>query len=334
MSASFVAMRAVLFDRYGPPEVLRLGKVERPQPGDGEVLIKVVATTVNRTDCAIRAGAHFVDRFGYSIVTTGNPFKALRHPVTKTLGTELAGVVEAIGPGVREFAVGDEVFGMNAGKFGAHAEYVSMRESAPIVTKPSGISFEEAAAVSDGALLALGCLRKAGVHDGQRVMVYGASGAIGTAGVQLAGILGADVTAVCNLANVDVVRSLGPDRVIDYQTEDFLPTGARYDVIFDAVGKLPFARCRHALGKRGVYAPTDGWSNLFWAPWTSVAGGPKVRMQIPPRYRKTDVLFLRGLLESGAYRAVIDRRYPLEQVVEATTYVETEQKTGNVVLTV
>jgi NADPH:quinone reductase-like Zn-dependent oxidoreductase len=209
-----------------------------------------------------------------------------------------------------------------------------MRESAPIVRKPSSISFEDAAAVSDGGLLALGCLRKARLRRGQRILVYGASGSIGTAGVQLARHLGADVTAVCNTANVDVVRSLRPQRVIDYEQEEFLQAGDRYEVIFDAVGKLSFGRCKGFLVKNGVYAPTDGWSNMFWGPWTSIAGDARVRFQIPPHYRKEDVLFLRGLMESGDYRAVIDRRYPFERVVEATEYVETAQKTGNVVLTV
>src|SRR5262249_53790066 len=236
------------------------------------------------------------DRVGYSIVTTGNPFAALTRPSTRILGTELSGVVDAIGPAVSGFAVGEEVFGINAGKFGAHAEYVRMRESAPLVRKPSDLSFEDAAAVSDGALLALGCLRKAGLRAGQRILIYGASGSIGTAGVQLARHLGADVTAVCNTPNVELVASLGADRVIDYLVEDFLPVGERYDVIFDAVGKLSFGRCRGSLVHGGVYAPTDGWSNLFWAPWTSVAGRTKVRIQIPPKYRKEDVLFLRGLI--------------------------------------
>jgi NADPH:quinone reductase-like Zn-dependent oxidoreductase len=326
-------MRAVVFDRYGPPNVVRLAEVERPVPRDGEILIKVHATTVNRTDCAIRAGAHLVDRLGYSIVTTGNPFKGLRRPAAPILGTEFAGEVEAVGRGVNGFGVGDPVFGINAGKFGAHAEYLGMREDAAVVRKPSSISFEDGASVCDGALLALGCLRKARLRRGQRILIYGASGSIGTAGVQLARHLGAEVTAVCNTANVEVVSSLGPDRVIDYEQEEFLHAGERYEVIFDAVGKLPFGRCRDFLAKGGVYAPTDGWSNLFWGPWTAIVGDAKVRYQIPPHYRKEDVLFLRGLMESGAYRAVIDRRYPLERVVEAMEYVETAQKTGNVVLT-
>ena len=327
-------MRAIVFDRYGPPGVLHLDDVERPVPKDDEVLIKVHATTVNRTDCAIRAGAHLVDRVGYSIVTTGNPFKAMRRPVMRILGTELAGEVEGTGRAVSGFTVGEHVFGINAGKFGTHAEYLCMRESAPIVRKPSDLSFEDAAAVTDGALLALGCLKKARLRSGQRILIYGASGSIGTAGVQLARHYDADVTAVCNTSNLELVGTLGADRVIDYEVEDFISSGDTYDVIFDAVGKLSFGRCKDSLAKGGVYVPTDGWSNMLWAPWTSVVGNTKVRIQIPPHYRKEDVLFLRGLIESGRYRAVIDRRYPLERVVEATEYVETGQKIGNVVLTV
>jgi NADPH:quinone reductase-like Zn-dependent oxidoreductase len=270
------SMRAVVFDRYGPPSVLRLADVDRPAPRVGEILVRVHATTVNRTDTAIRAGAHLVDRVGYSIVTTGNPFTGLRRPAAPILGTEMSGVVEAIGDGVDGFDVGDEVFGINAGKFGAHAEYLCMRETAAVVRKPSSIGFEDAAAVSDGALLALGCLRKARLRPGQRILIYGASGSIGTAGVQLARHLGADVTAVCNAANVDVVRSLGPARVIDYQQEEFLAAGERYDVIFDAVGKLSFGRCRDFLTKGGVFAPTNGWSNLFW--------GRGRRSSVTPRF--------------------------------------------------
>jgi NADPH:quinone reductase-like Zn-dependent oxidoreductase len=199
---------------------------------------------------------------------------------------------------------------------------------------PANMSFEEAAAVSDGFLNAVWCLRLADPHAGQKVLVYGASGSIGTAGVQLAKYFGADVTAVCNTKNVVMVRSLGADRVIDYTSEDFTKNGETYDVIFDAVGKHSFERSKGSLKRGGSYLATDGFKNLFLALWTSRVGDKKVLFQLPPRYTKKDMLFLKQLIEAGKYRAVIDRRYPLEEVVEAARYVQTEQKAGNVVLTI
>ena len=318
-------MRAVVFDTYGAPEVLRLEEVERPVPKADEVRVKIHATTVTRSDCAVRAGKPFISRF----------FTGLRRPKQRILGTELAGEVEAVGAAVHEFGVGDHVFGTTSTfRFGTHAEFICMQESAPLAHKPAGMSFEEAAAVCDGAILALMCLRPAGLRKGQRILVYGASGSIGTAGVQLARYFEADVTAVCNTKNLELVRSLGADRVIDYTQEDFTKNGETYDVIFDAVGKHSFKRCQGSLKRDGVYLATDGLRNLFLALWTSRIGGKKVLFPIPPRYTKKDVLFLKELIETGKYRAVIDRRYPLEEVVEATRYVETKQKTGNVVLTI
>jgi NADPH:quinone reductase-like Zn-dependent oxidoreductase len=209
-----------------------------------------------------------------------------------------------------------------------------MRESAPLAHMPAGMTFEEAAAISDGAILALMCLRAANLRKGQRILIYGASGSIGTAGVQLAKYFGADVTAVCNTKNLELVRSLGADRVIDYTQEDFTQNGQTYDVIFDAVGKHSFRRCRGSLELGGIYLPTDRLGNIIWAALTRRIGGKKVLFQIPPRYTKQDVLLLKELIEAGKYRPVIDRTYPLEDVVEAVRYVETEQKTGNVVLTI
>ena len=319
-------MRAVVHDRYGPPDVLRLEEVERPVPKDDEVLVKIHATTVNRTDCGFRAAKPFIIRF----------FTGLRRPKWRIPGSEFAGEVEAVGAAVSEFAVGDRVFGANVGRFGAHAEFVCVRETAPLAKMPSDVTFEEAAAVCDGAILALNCLRLADIRSGQRLLVYGASGSIGTAAVQLGRHLGADVTAVCNTKNLELVRSLGADPVIDYLQEDFTKSGERYDVIFDAAGKTSFAHCRRSLVKGGIYLPTDGWWNLMLALLARRIriGDKRVLMAIPPRYGKADVLLLKRLLEAGSYRAVIDRSYPLEQVVEASRYVETGQKTGNVVLTV
>jgi len=317
-------VRAVVHDRYGPPEVQRLEEVQRPVPADDEVLIKVHATAVNRTDCGFRSAEYFLSRF----------YTGLLRPKRRTLGSELAGEIEAVGAAVTEFDVGDRVFGVNVPRYGTHAEFVCMRESAPLAHMPAGLTFEEAAGVCDGAILALGLLRRAELRKGKRILVYGASGSIGTAGVQLAKHFDAHVTAVCDTKNIETVRSLGPDEVIDYTQEDFTKNGERYDVIFDSVGKHSFKRSRDSLSPGGIFLVTDGWENLFLAAWTWRVGDKRVVWDIPPRYRKQDVVFLKELIEAGKYRAVIDRTYPLEQVVEATRYVETGQKTGNVVLTV
>jgi NADPH:quinone reductase-like Zn-dependent oxidoreductase len=319
-------MTAVVYDRYGPPEVLRLEEVERPLPKDDEVLIRVLASTVNRTDTGLRSAEYFISRF----------FTGLLRPKRKIPGTELAGIVEAVGSAVTEFEVGDHVFGVSASTAGAHAEFVCLPESAPLGHKPTGMTFEEAAAVPDGVILALSFLRRVDLRKKRKLIIYGASGSIGTAGVQLARYFDTDVTAVCNTKNVELMRSLGADRVIDYTREDFTKDGETYDFIFDAVGKLSFKQCRGSLKRGGIYASTDlgpYWQNPFLALWTARFADKKVLFPIP-RYTKKDVLFVKELVEAGKYRAVIDRRYPLEAVVEANTYVETGEKTGNVVLTV
>jgi NADPH:quinone reductase-like Zn-dependent oxidoreductase len=315
-------VKAIVYDRYGPPEVLRVDEVDQPVPKDDEVLVRVHATTVNRTDCHIRAADPFLWRF----------FGAgLLRPKQRILGRELAGEVEALGAAVTAFALGDRVFG---GRSGANAEFVCVREGGLLAHIPSGVSFEEAAAVPDGALSALTCLKRMDLREGKRILVYGASGSIGTAGVQLAKHFGADVTAVCNTKNLELVRSLGADRVIDYTQEDFTKNGERYHVVFDAVGKHSFRRCRGSLEPGGLYISTDGLHNFVLSLVTSRIGDKKVLLPISPRPTRKDVVFLRELIEAGKYRAVIDRTYPLEEVVEATRYVETRQKTGNVVLTV
>jgi len=317
-------MRAVVHDRYGPPEVLRLEEVERPVPKDDEVLVKIHATTVNRSDCGWRSAKPFITRY----------FTGLRRPKRRILGSELAGEVEAVGKAVTEFEVGDRVFGVNY--FGAHAEFVCMPEDRPLAQMPSGMSFEEAATVCDGAILALTCLSKADLREGRSILIYGASGSIGTAAVQLAKYFEADVTAVCNTKNLELVRSLGADRVIDYTQEDFTENGTTYDVVFDAVGKHSFRRCRRSVKPGGIYIETDLgflWHVPILAFATRRIGDKRVTLPTP-NYTKKDVLLLRELIEAGRYRAVVDRSYPLEQVVEATRYVETGQKTGNVVLTV
>ena len=315
-------MKAVVHDRYGPPDVLRLEDVERPSPAEDEILIRVHASTVNRTDCHRRAAKPFFWRF----------FAGLLRPRRRILGGEVAGEVEAVGTAVSEFAVGDAVFGTSGPKLGAHAEYLCRRQSGLIAHKPADLSFEEAAAVPDGALSALTCLRRSGLRAGQTILVYGASGSIGTAAVQLARYFDADVTAVCSTKNLELVRSLGADRVIDYTQEDFTRNGQTYHVVFDAVGKLTFGRCKSSLKPGGIYVATDGLRNFPLGLWTSRFGDKKVALPLPD-WKSEDLLFLRELIEAGRYRPVIDRAYPLEDVVEATRYVETQQKTGNVVLT-
>src|ERR1700716_2158184 len=324
-------MRAVVYDRYGPPDVLRLEEVARPIPKEDEVLVKVFASTVNRSDVHIREANR---AGGPAVMFLSRLVSGLRRPRQPILGSEFAGVVEVVGAAVTEFAAGDRVFGSTGLRFGAHAEFMCVRAGARIAHMPAGMSFEEAAPICDGALNALMCLKEADLRKGRRILIYGASGAIGTAGVQLAKYFGADVTAVTSTKNLELVRSLGADRVIDYTQEDFTRNGETYDVIFDAVGKQSFGRCRGSLQRGGGYLATDGFRNLILALWASRIGDKKVIFQIPPRYTKKDVLFLKDLIEAGRYRAVIDRCYPLEDVVEATRYVETEQKTGNVVLTI
>jgi len=324
-------MKAVVYDKYGPPEVLRIEEVAQPIPNEDEVLVKVHATTVNRSDVHTREANR---GSGLAISLLSRLVSGVRRPRRRILGSEYAGEVEAVGAAVKEFAVGDHVFGNSGLRFGAHAEFMCVRESARISRLPAGMTFEEAAPITDGALNALMCLKLADLRKGRRILVYGASGAIGTAGVQLARHFGADVTAVCSTKNVELVRSLGADSVIDYTREDFTKNGQTYDIIFDAVGKVSFRHCLDSLEPGGLYLPTDGFENLFLALWTPRFRGKKVVFQIPPRQPKQDVQFLKGLIEAGEYRPVIDRRYRLEDVIEATKYVETQQKTGNVVLTI
>ena len=241
-------MKAVVQDRYGPPEVLRIEEVERPVPKDDEVLIRVRASTVTQTDTHIRRADLFLWRFVFG----------LRRPRWRTLGVELAGEVEAVGASVREYKVGDEVFGQPSSFVGAHAEYICVSERAALAHKPAGLSFDEAAAVCDGASQALGTLRQADVQEGRRLVIYGASGSLGTAAVQLAKHFGAHVTAVCGTSHVELVRSLGADEVIDYRQQDFTKNGQTYDAIIDAVGKYSFRRGRRSLKPGGVYVATDG----------------------------------------------------------------------------
>ena len=324
-------MRAAVYDRYGPPDVLRIEEVERPEPTNDEVLVRVRASAMTRADCATREANR---RSGLGISLISRAISGLRRPRQRILGSEFAGEVAKVGSAVTELSVGDRVFGSTGFRFGTHAEFTCIGASARIAPMPAGMSFEDAAAIPDGALNSLWCLRGAALQKGQSILIYGASGAIGTAGVQLARYFDADVTAVCKTKNLELVRSLGADRVIDYTKEDFTKNGETYDVIFDAVGKHSFRGCRDSLKPGGAYLPTDGLENLIRAVSPSRPGAKKVVFRLPPRYTKQDVLLIKELIEAGKYRAVVDRTYPLEQVVEAARYVETEQKVGNVILTI
>ncbi len=320
-------MKAVVQDRYGPPEVLRIEEVERPVPKDDEVLIRVRAATVSQTDVHARAASPVFWRL----------VAGLRRPRWRTLGVDLAGEVEAVGAAVSEFKVGDAVFGSPSRYFGTHAEYVCVPERGPLALKPARLSFEEAAAVTDGAMQALSTLRLAGAGPGRRIVIYGASGSLGTAAVQLARHFGAHVTAVCSTRNVELVRSLGADEVVDYLQDDFTKHGQTYDAIIDAVGKYSFRRGRKVLKPGGVYVATDGGrfllETLALLVVTRWVGSKRVRGAIGRR-SKEDVRLMKELIEAGAYRPVVDRRYPMDRVAEAHRYVETWRKRGNVVLTI
>jgi NADPH:quinone reductase-like Zn-dependent oxidoreductase len=324
-------MKAVVYDRYGPPEVLRIEEVARPAPRDDEVVVQVRAATVNRFDCHTREANR---SNGLVISGVSRLVSGIRRPRQPILGTEFAGEVAAAGPAVTRFGAGDRVFGNTGLRFRCHAEFTCIRETALVAAVPAGMGFAEAAAATDGALNALWCLRLAGPLSGRRVLVYGASGAIGTAAVQVAKHFGADVTAVCGPRGVEAVQALGADRVIDYTKEDFTSDREGYFSVFDAVGKQSFAHCRGVIEPGGTYLATDGLRNLLLGPWTSRFGDRQVRFKLPPRYTQQDVVLIKELMEAGRYRPVIDRVYPLEDVVEAARYVETQQKIGNVVLAV
>ena len=327
----FVHMKAVVYDRYGPPDVLRIEEVDRPTPGNDQILVRVRATTVNRLDCHTREANR---SNGLLISGMSRLVSGIRRPRQPILGTEFAGEVAAVGAAVTRFGVGNRVFGNTGFGFGSHAEFTCVPENALVAPMPEGMGFQEAAAATDGALNALWCLRLAGPLKGRRVLVYGASGAIGTAAVQVAKHLGAEVTAVSGPKGAEVVKSIGADHVVDYTMQDFTSDRRRYFSVFDAVGKESFAHCRGLIEPGGTYLATDGLRNLLLAFWTSRFGDRKVVFKLPPRYTQQDVVLIKELMEAGSYRPVIDRSYPIAEVIEAARYVETQQKIGNVVLTV
>jgi 2-desacetyl-2-hydroxyethyl bacteriochlorophyllide A dehydrogenase len=319
-------MKAIVCTKYGPPEVLQLKELEKPTPKEDEVLIRVHATTVTSGDVWIRSST-----FSPWFWLPGRIMYGLRKPRKKIPGNELAGEIESVGVDITQFKVGDQVYGIiwETSFGGATAEYKCLPEDG-VAIKPANMTYEEAAAVPIGGLTALHLLRKGDIQSGQKVLIYGASGSVGTFAVQLAKYFGAEVTGVCSTANIEMVKSLGADKVIDYTQEDFTKSGQTYDVIFDAVRKTSFSRCKSSLKQRGTYITVD-WP-LITALWTSLGGSRKVVFGIANRIE--DLTFLRELIEAGKLKSVIDRRYPLEQTAEAHRYVEKGHKKGNVVITV
>ena len=322
-------MKAIVYEKYGPPEVLQLKEVEKPVPKDNEVLIKIHATTVITARLAMIKGDPFMVRiFTPSLGLTG--------PKNPIPGGELAGEIESIGKDVKLFKEGDQVFG--EALYGAYAEYICMPEEGLLAIKPANMTFEEAAASCDGVLTALPYLRdKGNIQSGQKVLIYGASGSIGTFAVQLAKYFGAEVTGVCSTTNLEMVKSLGADKVIDYTKEDFAKSGQTYDIVFDVVGKTSFSRSKGSLKQRGIYLNTTPAVILQWLR-TSIVGSKKAKFAstgLRSTSEKTkDLILLKELIEEGKIKTVIDRRYPLEQIAEAHRYVDKGHKKGNVVITV
>jgi NADPH:quinone reductase-like Zn-dependent oxidoreductase len=327
-------MKAVVYKEYGPPDVLRLQEVERPTPKAGEVLIRVHATAVNFGQMKARDFTFPAREFWLPLVLwlPARLDFGFRKPRYSILGSEFAGDVEAVGHDVRSFGSGDPVFGFSA-RFGANAEYVCMPEDGVLAKKPGNMTYEQAAAVPHGALTALHFMRRASIQPGDQVLINGASGGIGQFAVQLAKHFGTHVTGVCSTAKMDLVTSLGADKVIDYTQEDFTENGQTYDVIFDTARVTTFLRCQRSLKQNGRYLlAVFGMRELAQMLWTSIVGSKKVICALAP-IKQQDLVTLKELIEAGKIRSVIDRRYPLEQMAEAHRYVETGQKTGHVVVT-
>jgi len=318
------AMKAAVYFQYGPPEVVTIAEIPQPIPKPNELLIKVFSSTVTRTDSGFRSAEYFVSRF----------FSGLLRPKFPVLGCEFAGVVEETGSSVTLFKKGDRVFGFNDQKFGGHAEFLTLAETDAIDIIPDELSFDEAAALTEGSHYALVDIRAAKTKPGQNVLVYGATGAIGSAAVQLLKYFQTDVTAVCSSAHVGLVKTLGADVVIDYQTQDFTKTNVKYDFIFDAVGKSSFGACKPLLTNKGIYISTElgkNGENILLALTTPIFGGKKLLFPLPS-ITKNDVVFIRELEQKKFFKPVIDRKYPLNQIVEAYKYVDSGQKIGNVIL--
>lgn len=321
-------MKAIVYERYGSPDVLQLKEVGKPTPKNNEILIKTHVTTVTSADCRVRSlnvptGFGLIMRLVFGISRPRQPI----------LGSELAGVIESVGKNVSKFKAGDAVFAFSDAAMGCHAEYKCMAENGAVALKPSNLAFEEAAALSFGGTTALDFLRRGKLKRGESVLVNGASGAVGTAAVQIANHFGAFVTGVCSSANMELVKSLGASHVIDYTQEDFTQNGETYDVIVDAVGTAPFSRSKASLKERGrLLMVLAGLPDMLQALWMSMTGSKKV-VAGPVTVRIEDLHFLSGLAEAGEFKPVIDRHYPFEQIAEAHRYVDTGRKKGNVVIT-
>ena len=319
-------MRAAVHTRYGPPEVVQVREVARPLPGDGELLVRVHATTVNRTDCHYRSATPFVMR-GVS---------GLTKPKATILGNEYAGVVEATGPHVSTFAVGDRVFGYCEGRFGAHAEYLVVTAGGAIAAIPERLTFTQAAPATEGSHYALNHLRRAGVERGMDVLVYGATGAIGSAAVQLVKAIGGSVTAACGPGHLALVKCLGADRVVDYTESDFTQDAQRYDVVFDAHGTPSYFKCRRLLKPGGRFmsaGPGPHYVNAVLPLLGPLLGDKRVVFSVP-KIDGAMVAYLASLLDEGSFTPLVDRTYPLEDIVAAYRYAEAGQKVGNVVIEV
>jgi NADPH:quinone reductase-like Zn-dependent oxidoreductase len=324
-------VKAILHTEYGPPDELQLKEVEKPVPKEDEVLIKIHATTVTTSDCNVR-NLTFVPKL--FLLPMRMQFGFMK-PKNHILGFDLAGEIEAAGKDVTRFKIGDQIFGTTEPAYGAHAEYICLPEDGVLTNKPANMTYEEAATIPVIANTALHFIRDLGnVQAGQKVLINGASGGIGTFAVQLAKYYGAEVTGVCSTTNLEMVKSLGADKVIDYTKEDFTKSGQTYDVILDAVGKSSFSRCKSSLKKKGIYLVTlPKLAVLLQMLWTPIIGSKKVKMEGAPA-KVENLLFLKELIEAGQLKTVIDRRYPLEQTAEAFRYVEKGHKKGNVVITV
>jgi len=321
-------MKAVVCTRYGPPEVLQIKEVAKPVPRDNEVLVKVYATTVTSSDVRIRSFT-----YPHWFQLPGRLMFGIRKPRKTIPGDELAGEIESVGKDVKRFKEGDHVFGMSTsvGLGGGNAEYKCLPDEKGLAIKPANMTYEEATAVPFGGLTALAFLQKANIQNGQRVLIYGASGSVGTYAVQLAKYFGAEVTGVCSTTNLELVKSLGADNVIDYTKEDFTQSGDTYDVIFDTVMKTSFSHCKSSLNHRGIYITVD-WP-IIPAIWASMTSSKKVVFGLGST-KAEDLIFLGELVEEGKIKPVIDRTYPLEQIIEAHRYVETGHKKGNVIITI
>jgi NADPH:quinone reductase-like Zn-dependent oxidoreductase len=320
-------MKAMIYEQYGPPEVLRLKELEMPSPKDHEVLVKVSATTVTSGDVRMRKADPFGVRF----------YNGLARPRRfQILGSEFAGTISAVGKGVRLFRKGDRVFGGTGTKLGTHAEYLCIPETGAIAAMPDRVSFEDAAAIPFGAATSLYFLKEKGnIQAGQKVLIYGASGALGAYAVQLAKILGAEVSAVCSMRNMELVKSLGADKVIDYTGSDFSRTGERYDIVYDTIGKSPFTGSLHSLGKNGHYlrAVHMDPSQLIRGIGINLMGGRKVIGGVAIQ-SKEQIEFINGLMRAGKLKSVVDRKYPFDAIPEAHRYVEQGRKRGAVIITV